>query len=57
MDDMEMIEEYLGWEFFLESYFVDTEYICRQCDSVIRMDVESRQMFCDLCGEIESEEA
>ena len=57
MEDMEMIEEYLCWEFFLESYYVDTEYICSECDRVIRMDVESRQMFCDLCGEIESEEA
>ena len=57
MEDMEMIEEYLCWEFFLESYYVDTEYICSGCDRVIRMDVESQQMFCDLCGEIESEEA
>ena len=56
MDDLGIVEEYLYWEVFLDSFCVDTEYICGVCDSVIRMDIETHDLFCEECGQLELEE-
>ena len=45
----DLFYDYLAFEFAEEVFFVDTDYICTDCDCTLLFDVEAQVMLCPEC--------
>lgn len=56
MQEDDLINEYLAFEFYTEGFYEVTEHECLDCQSLLWMDKESNALVCKVCGQQYKEE-
>ncbi len=56
MEEDDLINDYLAFEFYTEGFYEVTEYKCLECQSLLWIDKESNVLVCRVCGQQYKEE-
>jgi uncharacterized protein YbaR (Trm112 family) len=51
MQEDDLINDYLAFEFYTEGFYEVTEYESLECQSLLMIDKESNVLVCKVCGQ------